>query len=417
MSWNYKSLDQAASSQPMDIDPELREDSPASETKTSMTVRSSSPPDQVATQPARAFVNIQPKPAANDDNVDLVQEDERAKLPPMFVDVNQVEWPRRLAAVEPPFHNFHPRLTTDPYNHRTCGKVKERSRIAPEYDNVWYGLQRVGYTWEVSGDRFHRQDLLDYARQLPAPLQSRAEYYRSRGMEEPRHDDGQYQQPPAPVRQDQGRYQTSPAAMYPDFSRSQGVRRYLGGSNGQVNHDRSYDQPTPAPAYPNHDRSHQVPNYHREGSGQADYGQSLLQATAAAAYNYQNRHDRHQEASNYGEDRSGQVPHYRGYDQAHPAAGYPNNNNRSPEAPSYGGGRSGQENQDQGYHQAAPGAAYPDYYHRQEVPSHGEGSSGQHSVTDGQRVDQVQGSYAAAYLPTQGVQPLQSNADLQRWDQ
>lgn len=238
MSWNYNTLDPAASSQPMDIDPELREDSPASETKTSMTVRSSSPPDQVAIRPARAFVNIQPKPAANDDNVDPVQEDERAKLPPMFVDVDQVEWPRRLAAVEPPHHNFHPRLTTDPYNHRTCGTVKERSRIAPEYDNVRYGLESVWYAWSISGDPFQRKDLLDYATLLPVPLQSRAEYYKSRGMEEPRHDDGQYQQPPAPVRQDQGHYQASPTAMYSDFSRSQGVRSYLGGSDGQVNHDR-----------------------------------------------------------------------------------------------------------------------------------------------------------------------------------
>ncbi|KAK2775291.1 hypothetical protein CKAH01_12801 [Colletotrichum kahawae] len=407
MSLYNNAPNEAASSQPMDIDPELREDSPASETKTSMTVRSSSPSEQVAIRPARAFVNIQPKPAANDDNVDPVQEDERLRLPPVYVDTNEAQWPRRLAAVEPPYHSFPPRLTTDPRNYCTCGKVKERSRIAPEYNNVRYGLESVGYAWSISGDPFQRKDLLDYATLLPVPLQSRAEYYKSRGMEEPRDDGDQYRQPPAPVRQDQSYYQASPAAMYSDFSRSQGVRSYLGGSDGQVNHDRGYDQPT----YPNHDRSHQVPNYRREGSGQANYGQSLLQATAAAAYNYQNRHDRRQEGSNYGEDSNGQVPHYRGYDHTYPAAGYPDNNNRSPEAPSYGGGSSGQENQDQGYHQAAPAAAYPNFYHRQEVPNHGEGSSGQNSVARGQ------GSSSAAYLPTQGVQPRQPNADLQRWDQ
>ncbi|KAI8312252.1 hypothetical protein K4K61_010619 [Colletotrichum sp. SAR11_59] len=144
MAGNKKRPKEAASIQPMDIDPELREHTPASEARRSSTVRSSSSPDQVPLpaspaannmRPARVFVNIQPAPPADDVNVYHILGDDRDRLPSMYANVYQVDMPPRLQAVEATWYPFHPRLTSEPSNYRTGGTVAERNRILPELDN------------------------------------------------------------------------------------------------------------------------------------------------------------------------------------------------------------------------------------------------------------------------------------------
>ncbi|KAH9227180.1 hypothetical protein K456DRAFT_1730460 [Colletotrichum gloeosporioides 23] len=307
MPGNKKRPRAAASIQPMDIDPELREDTPASEARRSSTVRPSSSPDQVPLpaspaanniRPARVFVNIQPAPPANDISVYHVLGDDRDLLPSMYANVYQVDMPPRLQAVEAPWYPFHPRLTAEPSNYRTEGTVAERNRILPELDNVWHGMQKYGYACSIVEDPVQRQNLLDRAETLPPPLPDVKDF---------RDDNSQLQRPPAPVLQDPSYYQVPAPVVYPDFSPRCEVSRH-GGINGQVYQNRADYQPPYDTVYPNHDRGHQVPNY-------------------------------------------------------------------------------------------------------------GEGSSGQNSVAYAQGVNRDQGSYSAADVPLQHVQPRRSSADLQRWHQ
>ncbi|KAF3801358.1 hypothetical protein GCG54_00005514 [Colletotrichum gloeosporioides] len=371
MAGNNKRPEEAASIQPMDIDHELREDTPASEGRRSSTVRPSSSPDQVFlpaspaasnVRPARVFVNIQPAPPANNINVHLIAGGQRDRLLPMYANVNQVDMRPRLQAFEAPWYPFHPRLTSEPSNYRTQGTVAERNRILPELHSVWHEMQRFGYAWSIIEDPVERQYLLDHATSLPPPLSE---------IKGARDDNGQRQRPPAPARQDPSYYQAPPPVEYPDLNRRHEVSRHGGGFNGQLDRDLAYYQPTPASVYPTHDRSQQVYDY---GGG------------------------------------SGDRDHY----QAHPAATYPITNNRGHEVPRYGGGS---DQVDQGYYQAPPAAADPNFDLRQQVPNPGEGSIGRNAVAYAQDVNRDQGCFSAADVPLQHVQPRRSSAGPQRWHQ
>ncbi|EQB49558.1 hypothetical protein CGLO_11108 [Colletotrichum gloeosporioides Cg-14] len=414
MAGNNKRPEEAASIQPMDIDHELREDTPASEGRRSSTVRPSSSPDQAPlpaspaasnVRPARVFVNIQPAPPANNINVHLIAGDQQDRLLPMYANVNQVDMRPRLQAVEAPWYPFHPRLTSEPSNYRTQGTVAERNRILPELHSVWHGMQRFGYAWSIIEDPVERQYLLDHATSLPPPLSE---------IKGAMDDNGQRQRPPAPARQDPSYYSAPPPVEYPDLNRRNEVSRHGGGIYGQVNQDLAYYQPTPATVYPTHDRSQQVYKYGGGSGGQTNHNQMFSQATAAAAYNYQNHHDRPQEVSNHGEGSNYQIYQDRDHYQAHPAATYPITNDRGHEVPRYGGES---DQVDQGFYQAPPAAADPNFDLRQQVPNPGEGSIGRNAVAYAQDVNRDQGCFSAADVPLQHVQPRRSSAGPQRWHQ